>query len=74
MPDPTLHGNGNACPACTLRRETVEYQQRRGASIGGCNNCDATGRVGIPIEEIVAAHVAWARAHYWPEFERRIAR
>ena len=74
MPDRTLHGNGKDCPACALRRESAKNLQRLARISGGCNNCDGTGRIALPIEEIIAAHVAWARAHHWPEFERRIAR
>lgn len=67
MPDFTLHGNGEDCPACELRR----------AALGGreidvpCNNCGGVGRVALPAAEIVADACAWARAHHWPAFDRR---
>ena len=65
VPDPALHGNGYACPACELRREEAH-------GIGGrldipCNQCGGTGRIARPILEIIAEHVAEARQHYWKE-------
>lgn len=63
MPDPTLHGNGDDCPACTLRREQMGLADAKGV---GCNQCDGTGRIPRSTERIIADHVAWAQAYYWP--------
>ncbi len=69
MADPALHGNGEDCPACSLRRADDPWQ-RRGYD---WNRCGGSGRLTFPIEDIVAAHVADARAHYWPQFDQRAA-
>ena len=73
MADPTLDGNGEPCPACALRRQDEDTTAVLRPAVP-CNHCGGIARVALPIEQIVAAHVAWARAHYWPEFERRITR
>lgn len=71
MADPTLHGNGDRCPACALRRASRSpWDSARVV----CNACGGTGRQARSDAEIVAAHVDWARAHYWPEREARWAR
>lgn len=72
MPDPALHGNGEPCPACALRREAEDTSAvlRRETP---CNACGGTGRIALPVDAIIARHVAWARAHYWPAFDRRTA-
>lgn len=64
MPDITLHGNGAPCPGCALRREADASLW--GPCVPDCNLCGGVGRIARPIEDIVADHVAWARAHYWP--------
>lgn len=72
MADPNLHGNGEACPACQLRREAED----KGAVIRPdtpCNVCHGTGRLAFSEAEIVARTVAEARRIYWPAFDRRIA-
>ena len=72
MPDPTLHGNGEPCPACGLRREGEDTSEVLRPELP-CNLCGGTGRVALLIEEIIARHAAWAREHYWPAFDRRNA-
>lgn len=72
MPDPSLHGNGEPCPACTLRREAEDTSLIKRPDVE-CNLCLGTGRIGYTREAIIAAHVAWAREHYWPAFDARIA-
>ncbi len=70
MADPTLHGNGIACPACELRREEA-HRHFTGRIDVPCNNCGGTGRVAFSTSDIIRGHVVWARENYWPE---RIAR
>lgn len=69
MGDPTLHGNGEPCPACALRREADPWQAKEHP----CNLCGGTGRIAWTVPDIIARHVAWAREHHWPEFDRRNA-
>lgn len=82
MTDHTLHGNGEPCPACALRRD--EWLAGCGAvdDFGGptrdprhvhfdCQLCDGSGIVPLADAEIIARAVAWAAVHYWPA---RIAR
>ena len=64
MADITLHGNGRDCPACALRRS--DRNDLFGSGAIYCNHCDGGGRIAWPIEDIIADHVTWARAHYWP--------
>lgn len=67
MPDPTLHGNGEDCPACALRRDEL----RAAAAVDQvvpCNFCGGTGRA---VVEIIREAVAWAGEHYWPACEAR---
>jgi len=68
MPDPSLCGNGTACPACQLRREANPW-----AESVPCNQCNDTGRIARATKDIIADHVKWAREHYWPQFEKRNA-
>jgi hypothetical protein len=72
MVDITLHGNGEDCPACALRRD---YLRAAGAmdQVVSCNFCGGTGRVGRAVAEIVREAVTWARDHYWPERDARWA-
>ena len=75
MPDFTLHGNHDPCPACELQREAIF------AAAGGpvsiyfgqvpCNACKGTGMIKLSASEIVARMAKEARASYWPEFDRR---
>lgn len=70
MADPTLHGNGDDCPACALRRDEL----RAAAAVDQlvpCNFCGGTGRVGRAVVEIIREAVAWAAEHYWPSCEAR---
>ena len=70
MADPTLHGNGEPCPACALRREGEDTTAVLRPEVP-CNACGGTGRAGFTDEMIIAAAAAWAREHYWPAFDRR---
>ena len=36
-----------------------------------CNECGGTGIIPLTVAQIIADHVAWAREHFWPEFNRR---
>ncbi len=67
MPDATLHGNGENCPACALRRENDPWQ----TECHPCNFCQSTGRVPFTEARIVADAVAWAKDHYWRHFDER---
>lgn len=70
MTDRTLHGNGEPCPACELRREGVDAAAIIRPAVP-CNLCGGVGRMAIPDAAIVAAAVARARVHYWPAFDAR---
>lgn len=70
MADPTLHDNGEPCPACELRREAEDKAAILRSEVP-CNNCGGTGRVGFSDAVIVERSAAWARKHYWPAFDRR---
>lgn len=70
MADPGLHENGEPCPACALRREAEDKTSILRTPVP-CNNCGGTGRIGFSDAQIVATAAAWAREHYWPEFDRR---
>jgi hypothetical protein len=70
MPDAALHGNGYNCPGCELRR--AEQIARGGfGPAPACNQCKGTGRIALRTKDIVAAAVAEARLHYWPERDAR---
>lgn len=43
MPDITLHGNGEECPACALRRDKLRDQRAMVQEVS-CNFCDGSGR------------------------------
>jgi len=62
MPDPTLHGNGDPCPACGLRREADRQRTTLGSRDMPCNICGGTGRIPRTAERIVSEAVAEARA------------
>lgn len=68
MPDITLHGNGEDCPACALRRDDL---RAAGAmdQVVPCNFCGGTGRVGRAVAEIIREACAWAVENYWPARE-----
>lgn len=36
-----------------------------------CNECGGSGIIPLTVAQIIADHVAWAREHFWPEFNRR---
>lgn len=80
MVDHTLHGNGTPCPGCALRRE--EMMPHAVDALGNpardlraffveCQLCDGWGILPRRAEDIVADHVAWARAHYWPALRKK---
>ena len=72
MPDHTLHGNGEPCPACELRREALDRSQILQPVIE-CQVCDGSGLVPLSAAEIVRRTCEEARRIYWPAFEARIA-
>ncbi len=72
MTDYTLHGNGEACPACELRREMIDTAMILRPVIQ-CQVCNGTGRLPLSDVEIVRRTVEEARRIYWPQFEARIA-
>lgn len=72
MADITLHGNGEACPACALRREVQDHGAILRPDVP-CNVCGGLGRLGFTDAEICRRTVEEARRCYWPEVERRWA-
>lgn len=68
MPDITLHGNGDNCPACELRRDELRAAASMDQAVS-CNFCGGTGRVGRAVVEIVREACEWARREYWPARE-----
>ncbi|APX88663.1 hypothetical protein BV394_02055 [Brevirhabdus pacifica] len=70
MPDVSLHGNGEDCPACALRREGLREVKAMKQAVS-CNFCGGTGRVGRAVREIIREAVEWAAENYWPEREAR---
>lgn len=72
MPDPALHGNGDPCPACEMRREAMAARGEW-PEVRDCNVCAGTGRLPREIAVIVAETVAEARRLYWPAVEARWA-
>lgn len=72
MPDASLHGNHDACPACEMRREVQDTRPIDRPEVP-CNVCKGTGHIPLSSAEIVRRTCEEARRVYWPEFERRIA-
>ena len=72
MPDHTLHGNNERCPACELRQEAVDRSMILRPKIE-CQVCDGTGLLPLSTAEIVRRTCEEARRIYWPQFEARIA-
>lgn len=70
MPDPDLHGNHDACPACALRRETQGAVPIDHGSIA-CNRCGGKGYLPLAPAEIVRRTVAEARRLRWPDLHAR---
>ena len=68
MRDPTLHGNGDNCPACELRRDELRAAAAMDQVVP-CNFCGGTGRVGRAVAEIIREACLWARENYWPARE-----
>lgn len=71
MPDASLHGNGEDCPACALRRDELRATAAVDQSVSG-NFCGGTGRVGRAVADIIREACEWAVQHYWPEREARL--
>ncbi len=71
-PDPSLHGNHDACPACAMRREVADNAPMERALIP-CNVCRGTGHIPLSSVEIKRRTCVEAMRLYWPEFDRRIA-
>jgi hypothetical protein len=67
-----LHGNGERCPSCALRREEAEGVF--GPRFVACNRCGGAGWIQRPDHEIAADMARIACAHYWPARERDFAR
>lgn len=72
MPDPSLHGNHDPCPACEMRREHADFAPIDREPIP-CNVCKGEGWLPLSEAEIVRRTCEEARRIYWPEFERRVA-
>lgn len=72
MTDHTLHGNCEPCPACELRRETIDTAAIIRPVIQ-CQVCNGTGLLPLSDVEIVRRTCDEARRIYWPQFEARIA-
>lgn len=72
MPDPSLHGNHDPCPACEMRRELADLAPIDRAQIP-CNVCAGVGWLPLSEAEIVRRTCEEARRIYWPEVERRMA-
>lgn len=70
MADKTLHGNGEDCPACALRRDGLREAAAMDQVVS-CNFCGGSGKVGRAVVEIIREAVEWAAVHYWPEREAR---
>lgn len=70
MPDHTLYGNHDPCPACELRRETVDTGPINRPEVP-CNVCGGVGLLPLDTAEIVRRTVAEACRTYWPAFDRR---
>jgi hypothetical protein len=71
MTDAALHGNGEPCEACALRRELQDLASLEREPVP-CNVCKGSGRVPIPDAEIVRRTVEEARRIYWPAFAKRL--
>ncbi len=66
MATASLHGNGETCPHCELRREEANLELI-GAARVPCNSCGGTGKIGYSVASLIASSVAWARENYWPD-------
>lgn len=65
MPDVSLHGNHDDCPACAMRREV----QDNGPIIREpvpCNVCHGNGYLTLAAAEICRRTVEEAKRCYWP--------
>lgn len=75
MPDFTLHGNHDPCPACELRREAIFAEAGRRVPIPfgmvECNHCGGTGFIALTAAEITRRTAAEACRVHWPAFDER---
>lgn len=67
MPDPYLHGNGYACPACELRRDAARRRSVFGVGDVSCNHCGGTGRIAFTEREAYEEQLRDAREYYWAD-------
>lgn len=70
MPDFTLHGNHDPCPACELRREAMGPVPIAFGDVP-CNKCGGTGFIALTARQITARMAKEARRTYWPAFDER---
>ena len=70
MPDPSLHGNNDACPACDLRRADLDLAPIDREPVP-CNACGGTGWIPLSPAEITRRTAEHARQHHWPAFDAR---
>lgn len=70
MPDETLHGNHDPCPACELQRQEQDLAPIDRIAIR-CQLCGGTGWIALSAREIVARTAAEACRIYWPVFDER---
>lgn len=67
MPDASLHGNHDPCPACELRREAEDAALVLRPEVP-CNVCNGLGFLPLPEAEIVRRTCEEARSIYWPNW------
>lgn len=60
-----LHGNHDSCPACALRRETIDTGRIWRPEVP-CNQCGGLGYLSLSEAEIVRRTVEEAWRLYWP--------
>ena len=70
MPDETLCGNHDPCPACDLRREALG-KVPIGFGDVPCNTCGGKGFLPLSAAEIVERTADEARRTHWPAFDER---
>lgn len=70
MPDPTLHGNHDTCPACALQQEAQDKRAINRTTVR-CQLCRGFGFIPLSSEEIIRRMVAEACRLHWPAFDRR---
>lgn len=70
MPNETLYGNHDPCPACELQRQEQDLTAFDRVTIR-CQLCQGTGWIALSAREIVARTDAEACRIYWPVFDER---